>query len=191
MSPDDLVLVRRGDLQMLVDQASDNSGWPGRDWESDPEAVRILGALVGPAYGVWVTLDKGALDVGIIPTEATFEDFYEAYPRKKGKLAAQRAWARAVKIELPHIIVAAAHDLRDHWEGQPKDRRQFIPYPATWLNAGGWDDELEPHPTASKTAANRESLVAAARDQQAGRTMSLADKMKMANQQQPEIEGGS
>jgi hypothetical protein len=29
------------------------------------------------------------------------------------------------------------------WAKEPKDRRKFIPYPASWLNAGGYDDEPE------------------------------------------------
>jgi hypothetical protein len=29
------------------------------------------------------------------------------------------------------------------WANEPKDRRRFIPYPASWLNAGGYDDEPE------------------------------------------------
>jgi hypothetical protein len=30
--------------------------------------------------------------------------------------------------------LSASHEWR-------KDNGQFIPYPASWLNAGGWDDE--------------------------------------------------
>jgi hypothetical protein len=67
----------------------------------------------------------------------TFEEFWETYPRKEGKIAARRAWDKAVKITNPDKIVAAVREY-------PFDltRRRYIKHPATWLNAGCWEDDL-------------------------------------------------
>ena len=70
--------------------------------------------------------------------EDAFAAFWSAYPKKRGKLDAKRAW-KARKPPLQKVLntlagLSASHEWR-------KDNGQFIPYPASWLNAGGWDDE--------------------------------------------------
>ena len=72
-------------------------------------------------------------------TSEPFEAFWSAYPKKRGKLAAKKAWL-ARRPPLPKVLetLAAFKASRD-WR---KDGGQFIPYPASWLNRGGWDDEL-------------------------------------------------
>jgi hypothetical protein len=69
-------------------------------------------------------------------TRLAFEAFWEAYPRKVAKLAAEKAFtkARAPAAEL----VAGAKRYAIEREGQdPK----YTKHPATWLNGGGWLDE--------------------------------------------------
>ena len=69
-----------------------------------------------------------------------FDDFYAAWPRKVAKPAARKAWDKAIQRAHPTVIVAAAIAYRDN----PNIReKQFIPYPASWLNADGWNDELD------------------------------------------------
>jgi uncharacterized protein YdaU (DUF1376 family) len=63
-----------------------------------------------------------------------FEDFWAAYPRKVGKDAARRAWTSAMKRATVEEIAAGLNAAQ--W---PTDRN-FIPHPATWLNAGRWLD---------------------------------------------------
>jgi len=67
-----------------------------------------------------------------------FDTFWAQYPRKVGKLAAQKAFSRATKLATAETITAALDTLHKEVRGQdPK----FIPHPATWLNQGRWDDE--------------------------------------------------
>ena len=67
-----------------------------------------------------------------------FDTFWAQYPRKVGKLAAQKAFSRATKLASAETITAALDTLHKEVRGQdPK----FIPHPATWLNQGRWDDE--------------------------------------------------
>lgn len=69
-----------------------------------------------------------------------FEEFWKTYPRKVGKAAAEKAWGKAKGVELATILQAIERARStEQWQ---KDGGQFIPYPATWLNEGRWDDEL-------------------------------------------------
>lgn len=70
--------------------------------------------------------------------EEAFQEFYNAYPRKREPLAARKAFVKALEHATPEVIVAGAVRLAADPNLPPK---QFIPYPATWLNSGGWDDE--------------------------------------------------
>lgn len=73
---------------------------------------------------------------------ASFERFWEAYPRKEAKASAEKAWA---KINPPEelvvvIILAIAHQVKvDH---RFREKR-FTPHPATWLNGREWENTYE------------------------------------------------
>lgn len=72
-----------------------------------------------------------------------FDRFWTAYPKKVGKLSAHKAWSRLNGTRPPtDTIVSKIEDLKksDQWT---KDGGQYIPNPATWLNRGGWDDEIK------------------------------------------------
>lgn len=67
-----------------------------------------------------------------------FDLFWKDYPRKVGKEAARKAYAKALKKTTAAKIGAGVESLRIQVAG--KDQ-QFTPHPATWLNEGRWDDE--------------------------------------------------
>lgn len=70
-----------------------------------------------------------------------FEAFWQAYPRKVGKLAAKKAFEKAGPTpELLERILAALEwqVTQTQWT---KDHGDYIPYPATYLNRGSWDDQ--------------------------------------------------
>lgn len=73
-----------------------------------------------------------------------FEKFWCAYPKKIGKGAAEKAFAKAgVGIEL----ILAAVNRQAATEQWQKDGGQYIPNPATWLNQRRWEDgvvEIKP-----------------------------------------------
>lgn len=73
----------------------------------------------------------------------TFETFWAAYPRKVGKDAAAKAFAkrRVGDVLLNAMLVAIARQRAGpDWR---KDGGQFIPHPSTWLNEGRWMDDDE------------------------------------------------
>lgn len=75
--------------------------------------------------------------------EASFNRFWEAYPRKTAKQQAFKAWAKLnPDSELVERIIAAIERQKqsDQWK---RDNGQFIPYPTTWLNGGRWEDEVQ------------------------------------------------
>lgn len=77
--------------------------------------------------------------------QIAFSEFWDLYPRKTSKIAAERAWTKAVKAVDPAIIIAAIPAAVAQWkrEQRPLDK---VPYPATWLNNGSWEDEIPEAP---------------------------------------------
>lgn len=73
-----------------------------------------------------------------VAIDASFEEFYRAYPRKVSKGSARKAWAKAAKQAEPAVIIAAAE--RYAQERRSEDPR-FTKHPASWLNAEAWQDE--------------------------------------------------
>lgn len=77
--------------------------------------------------------------------QIAFSEFWALYPRKTSKIAAERAWTKAVKAVDPAVIIAAIPAAVAQWkrEQRPLDK---VPYPATWLNNGSWEDEIPEAP---------------------------------------------
>ena len=63
-----------------------------------------------------------------------FDEFWEAYPRKVGKLAALTAWKRLKPPLVPALAAIARYR-------QTKPADIDFCHPATWLNQGRWMDE--------------------------------------------------
>lgn len=87
-----------------------------------------------------------------------FLKFWEAWPKKIAKPPAARAFQKldADEALLDLILAGVAR-----WSKSPqwtKDRGEFIPYPATWLNARQWEDEVggPPAPKKDHAKATRE-----------------------------------
>ena len=70
-----------------------------------------------------------------------FEEFWTAYPKKKAKEAARKAWAKLKPDESlgKEIIQAVMESAKTNdWK---KENGKYIPYPATYLNGKRWEDE--------------------------------------------------
>ena len=68
-----------------------------------------------------------------------FEDFWNAYPNKKDKQKAKKAWLKH-SPNLPKVL--SALKTQKNSEQWIKDDGRFIPLPTTWLNGARWEDEL-------------------------------------------------
>ena len=74
------------------------------------------------------------------PKQEAFERFWIAYPKKVGKEAARKAFAK-VKVPVDTLVSAVeAQKTSAQWT---RDNGQYIPNPATWLNQGRWEDVLD------------------------------------------------
>ena len=93
---------------------------------------------------------KGRATTPLNATQAAlFDRFYTAYPRKKSRITAEKAWARLDPTpELLDTMLAAL----ERAQGTDQWRRGMIPHPATWLNAGGWMDDVATEYTADELA---------------------------------------
>lgn len=70
-----------------------------------------------------------------------FEEFWLAYPKKVGKEAARKAFSKIESSVFPLLIPAiAVQKTSSQWQ---RDKGQYIPNPATWLNQGRWADEQQ------------------------------------------------
>ena len=70
-----------------------------------------------------------------------FFTFYEAYPLKKSKAPAQKAWKRLKPSEtLFKKIMEALETQKKTRQWQDKN---YIPHPSTWLNQERWEDEVD------------------------------------------------
>ena len=69
---------------------------------------------------------------------ADFKKFWEAYPKKVGKLDAERVFNQ---IEVPLSILLQALQKQKTWPQWTREQGRFIPNPAKWLRNGGWNDE--------------------------------------------------
>ena len=70
-----------------------------------------------------------------------FQTFWGLYPKKVAKGAAIKAWQKLSQVERTEAIDALANHLK-YWKFKGTDK-EFIPYPATWLNQMRWLDELD------------------------------------------------
>jgi len=91
-----------------------------------------------------------ALGSGQAPTRqakpeavAGFDEFYALYPKRQKRAEAEKAWRRlnpSPVLRQTIMSALAIHQAQDTWT---KDGGQFVPLPASWLNARRWEDELE------------------------------------------------
>jgi hypothetical protein len=77
-----------------------------------------------------------------------FADFYALYPRKMGRKDAERSWNRLTPTQQLECLEAMPNYLK-YWKVK-ETAKDFIPYPATFLNQERWTDEIEIEPLQSK-----------------------------------------
>jgi hypothetical protein len=121
------------------------------------EVFQHGGTLTGPSNGPAIGQQRasnGPEEENIISIKkkmlspaspAGFDEWYAIYPKKKQPQAAKRAFAKAIgsgAITLDALMTKTkAFAVATNWAVLSKRDRQFIPYPASWLNAGGYHDE--------------------------------------------------
>ena len=82
---------------------------------------------------------------------ASFEAFWQAYPRRVGKKAARDAYQQAIQQAEPEVILAAAK----RYAADPNREDQFTAHPTTWLRQGRWEDDPLPARSQQKVGGQR------------------------------------
>ncbi len=67
----------------------------------------------------------------------TFDAWYDGYPRKTGRMKAEKSWDKLTDAEK----IQAWDALADWNRKAAVEGTKFLPYPATWLNQRRWEDE--------------------------------------------------
>ena len=74
----------------------------------------------------------------------SFQDFYSLYPRKMARKDAERAWNRLTPTQQKECLEALPNYLK-YWKIK-ETQKDYIPYPASFLNQERWTDELDLEP---------------------------------------------
>lgn len=77
-----------------------------------------------------------------------FQTFWQLYPRKVAKKQAEKSWKRLSQAEQTEVLEVLPNHI-EYWRLKETDK-EFIPHPATWLNQGRWEDELDLTPKEMK-----------------------------------------
>ena len=74
----------------------------------------------------------------------SFIEFYNLYPRKMGRKDAEKSWNRLTPAQQAECLGAMPNYLK-YWKIK-ETAKDFIPYPASFLNAERWTDEIDIEP---------------------------------------------
>lgn len=79
-----------------------------------------------------------------------FEAFWQAYPKKQGKGAAETAWKKLKpSAELTEKMLESLEQAKNCAQWQ-REGGQYIPNPSTWLNQKWWEDDYSYLPPSRK-----------------------------------------
>ena len=135
----------------LITDDNKPTAWNKRQFASDSSTARVLKhrELVKQDCNVSETpqiqkqiqnKDSCASPAKRNDSMQTFPKFWDAYPKKKNKGDAEKVW-KSIKpdSELISKILEAVEVAKqgDDWR---KESGKYIPYPASWLRAKGWED---------------------------------------------------
>lgn len=107
-----------------------------------------------------------------------FTDWYIEYPRKASRAVAEKAYIKARKKATADELLEGVK----RYAADPNREQEFTKLPATWLNAGSWDDE--PLPARGQQMKPTGSQVRLA----AGFELMQRAQAKQERQQQPQFE---
>ena len=83
---------------------------------------------------------SGGNEQGQATAPEPFDLFWSAYPLKKSKKDARKAFA---KVKAPLDTLLAALERQKKTPDWTKDGGRYIPYASTWLNGERWEDEVQ------------------------------------------------
>lgn len=120
--------------------------------------VNVINPLNPPkgdeqAENLTVETARGAgtpVDQSMTPAQG-FTEFWELYPRKVGKGAAEKAWEKIKPGKTLSGMIFQAIECAKKSAEWNKEGGRYIPNPATWLNQKRWEDQLTPESKNSRS----------------------------------------
>lgn len=109
----------------VLDQHQLNTPLPPAGVNDDGPQLTLVAGLEGPSK--------------VDPLIEEFAGFWQHYPKKVERKAAERAYRRARKTTPVQQIVGGLRAVLPIWATM---ERQYVPNPATWLNGERWNDDL-------------------------------------------------
>lgn len=112
-------------------------------WPPPPQPIAGTPSAIGPNEA---KMKQRRTSKRVSALEASFAAFYEAYPKRRGRLEALAAWIKlAPDAALAARISAsvAAHAKTRDWT---KEGGAWIPWPQKFLKAARWEDEIADAP---------------------------------------------
>jgi len=131
-------------------------GWEKRQYKSDTSTIRVkrfrnvTGNVTQPLHETVPETDTETdteTEIKKIKEKrkpshslllAEFPEFWNVYPRKAGKGAAEKAWLKATRSVDASKILVALRGFKFSLDPE------FIPHPATWLNQKRYEDFIQP-----------------------------------------------
>lgn len=143
-------------ISAYVGKPCDNSGSQApQDDEQVPQQCDTSSAKVRTSTGIPDQREEGGGNrngnSNELPNGASAGDFsdefaewYAACPRKQTRERAKRAYSAARKKTDARTLLEGIQRYAAWCRSSPPTETKFTQLPATWLNGGGWDDELAP-----------------------------------------------
>jgi hypothetical protein len=103
-----------------------------------------------PKGGVSGNLHPSGLPIEAI-WKAAFDDFWDIYPKKRGKVPANKAWNRLKGDEKLFCKIYNAVVEWSETEDWQKNDCRFVPNASTFLNQRRWEDEIPPPKPVDRT----------------------------------------
>jgi hypothetical protein len=86
--------------------------------------------------------EKDSLALSQAKSAEGFDEFWSAYPKKRSKGQAEKAWQKIKPDASTFRRIIEAIEIHKRSNDWQKESGAYIPYPATWLNAKCWEDEI-------------------------------------------------
>lgn len=122
---------------------------PNQEYQSAPPVHKVHhpGAQSAPSNNLNINIyNRESKDSLLCASRCASDDgfaaFWAAYPKKKSKGQALSAWKKLKPDSSLQVVILKAIEAQKRSPDWQKDKGQYIPYPATWLNAMAWEDEV-------------------------------------------------
>ena len=121
---------------------------PNQEYQSASPVHKVdhPGAQSAPSNNINIIYTRESKDSLVCASRCASDDgfaaFWAAYPKKKSKGQALSAWKKLKPDSSLQVVILKAIEAQKRSPDWQKDKGKYIPYPATWLNAMAWEDEM-------------------------------------------------